>query len=60
MLPEKEVEYPLGCHRSRVPNRVVFEKLIQVLVLGCPYDRIADESCSATTLPRQAAMTRRC
>jgi hypothetical protein len=29
---------------------VVFEKLIQVLVFGCAYHRIADESCSATTL----------
>jgi len=29
---------------------VVFEKLVQVLVFGCAYHRIADESCSATTL----------
>jgi hypothetical protein len=29
---------------------VVFEKLIQVLVFGCAYHRIADERCSATTL----------
>jgi hypothetical protein len=29
---------------------VVFEKLVQVLVFGCAYRRIADESCSATTL----------
>src|SRR5215211_2045774 len=42
-------------HRSRVPDRVVFEKLVQVwcLVLGCASDRIADESCSATTLRRR-------
>lgn len=29
---------------------MVFEKLVQVLVFGCAYHRIADESCSATTL----------
>jgi transposase len=32
---------------------VVFEKLVQVLVFGCAYHRIADESCSATTLRRR-------
>jgi len=29
---------------------VVFEKLVQVLVFGCAYHRIADQKCSATTL----------
>ena len=46
--------HPLGCHRPRVPDRVVFEKLVQVLVLGCAYWRIANDSCSATTLHRGA------
>jgi hypothetical protein len=32
---------------------VVFEKLLQVLVFGCAYWRIADESCSETTLRRR-------
>jgi hypothetical protein len=32
---------------------VVFEKLIQILVFGCAYWRIADEQCSATTLRRR-------
>ena len=53
LLPEREVDHPLGCHRPRIPDRVVFEKLIQVLVFGCAYWRIADESCSATTLRRR-------
>jgi hypothetical protein len=44
---------PLGCHRSRVPDRVAFEKLVQLLVFGCAYWRIADELCSATTLRRR-------
>ncbi len=50
LLPEREVHHPLGCHRSRIPDRVIFEKLVQVLVFGCAYRRIADGSCSATTL----------
>src|SRR5919112_6241388 len=50
LLPEREVSHPLGCHRPRIPDRVVFEKLVQVLVFGCAYHRIADETCSATTL----------
>ncbi len=50
LLPEREVDHPLGCHRPRILDRVVFEKLVQVLVFGCAYHRIADEGCSATTL----------
>jgi transposase len=53
LLPEREVDPPLGCHRPRVPDRTVFEKLLQILVFGCAYWRIADESCSATTLRRR-------
>jgi hypothetical protein len=29
LLPEREVDHPLGCHRPRIPERVVFEKLAQ-------------------------------
>jgi hypothetical protein len=36
-----------------VPDRLVFDKLVQVLVFGCAYERIADGSCSATTLRRR-------
>lgn len=50
LLPEREVDHPLDCHRSCIPDRVVFEKLVQILVFGCAYRRIADSSCSATTL----------
>ena len=53
LLPEKKVEHPLGCHNPRIPDRVVFDKLVQVLVFGCGYERIADQSCSATTLRRR-------
>lgn len=53
LLPDRKVQHPLGCHRSRIPDRVVFEKLVAVLVFGCAYWRIADGSCSATTLRRR-------
>ena len=53
MLPERRTDHPLGCHRSRIPERVVFEKLVQVLVFGCAYERIADASCSESTLRRR-------
>ena len=53
LLPDKKVDHPPGCHRRRVPDRVVFEKLVQVVVFGCAYWRIADDSCSASTLRRR-------
>jgi transposase len=53
LLPEQETDHPLGCHRSRIPERIVFEKLVQVLVFGCAYERIADASCSESTLRRR-------
>ena len=53
LLPTRQVHHPLGCHRPRVPDRLVFDKLIQVLVFGCGYRRIADQTCSATTLRRR-------
>ena len=53
LLPERKTKHPLGCHRQRIPDRVVFEKLVQVLVFGCAYWRIADEECSASTLRRR-------
>lgn len=53
LLPPRQEAHPLGCHRPRVSDRVVFDKLVQVLVFGCAYHRIADASCSATTLRRR-------
>ncbi len=54
LLPPREVGvHPLGCHRCRVSDRLVFDKLVQVLVFGCAYERIADKECSATTLRRR-------
>jgi transposase len=53
LLPVRQVDHPLGCHRPRIPDRIVFDKLIQILVFGCGSRRIADHSCSATTLRRR-------
>lgn len=53
LLPERIDDHPLGCHRPRIADRVVFDKLIQVLVLGAAYERIADTGCSATTIRRR-------
>jgi transposase len=53
LLPTRQVHHPLGCHRPRIADRVVFDKLIQVLVFGCGDRRIADATCSATTLRRR-------
>lgn len=50
LIPPLVDDHPLGCHRPLIPNRVVFDKLVQVLVLGAAYVKIADSSCSATTI----------
>ena len=53
LLPPHQVTHPLRCHRPRTPDRVVFDTLVQVLVFGCAYARIADDTCSATTRRRR-------
>ena len=53
LLPEQKANHPLGCHKPRISERVVFEKLVQILVFGCAYERIAEESCSESTLRRR-------
>src|SRR6266508_3694085 len=49
LLPTRQVHHPLGCHRRRIPDRLVFDKLIQILVFGCGYRRIADATCLPPT-----------
>ncbi len=53
LLPPHPDDHPLGCHRPRIPDRVVFDKLVQVLLFGCASWRIADATCSASTLRRR-------
>lgn len=50
LIPARNVSHPWGCHRRRIDDRIIFDKLIQVLVLGASYAKIADTTCSATTL----------
>ena len=53
LLPDRPVydpAHPLGCHRRRIADRIVFEKLLQVLRFGCSYEAIADSQCPATTI----------
>jgi transposase len=50
LIPPVIDTHPLGCHRPRIPDRIVFDKLIQALVFGAAYTKIADSSCSATTI----------
>jgi transposase len=48
--PEYHPDHPLGCHRPRISDRIVFDKMLQVLRFGCSYQAIADTTCSATTI----------
>ncbi|MEH1017973.1 IS5 family transposase, partial [Micromonospora sp. CPCC 206060] len=48
--PTTDPTHPLGCHRRRIADRIVFDKLLQVLRFGCSYESIADSTCSATTI----------
>ena len=48
--PRYDPAHPLGCHRPRIADRIIFEKLIQVLRFGCSYQSIADCTCGATTI----------
>ncbi|GGT85081.1 hypothetical protein GCM10010289_00800 [Streptomyces violascens] len=59
LLPDREDAHPLSCHRPRIADETVFDKLVLVLVLvlalvsGMGHERVADKSCSATTIRRR-------
>jgi hypothetical protein len=56
LLPERprfSQTHPLGCHRERVADRVVFEHVIAALVHGSGYERIASAGCSEGTIRRR-------
>jgi Transposase DDE domain len=53
LLPDREDTHPLGCHNPRIPDEVVFDKLVLALVSGMGYERVADAGSSATTLRRR-------
>src|SRR5712672_2173059 len=48
--PAYDPSHPLGCRKPRIADRIIFEKLIQVLRFGCSYVSIADCTCGATTI----------
>lgn len=51
--PEFDPAHPLGCHRRRIPDRVVFEHVIAALVHGSGYERVASQQCSDRTIRRR-------
>ncbi len=56
LVPERPVvapSHPLGCHRPRVPDRVVFEHVVAALVHGSGYERVAPPGCSDRTIRRR-------
>lgn len=56
LLPERPTvapSHPLGCHRRRVPDRTVFEHVVDALVHGSGYERIAGPGCSDRTIRRR-------
>jgi Transposase DDE domain len=51
--PPFDPGHPLGCHRRRVSDRVVFEHVVAALVHGSGYERIATAGCSDRTIRRR-------
>jgi transposase len=51
--PEFNASHPLGCHRRRISDRTVFEHLLDALVHGSGYERIATAACSDRTIRRR-------
>lgn len=56
LLPDRpavDPAHPLGCHRRRVPDRVVFDHVVAALVHGSGYERMATPGCSDRTIRRR-------
>jgi hypothetical protein len=51
--PRFSPTHPLGCHRERIADRVVFEHVIAALVHGSGYERIERPGCSEGTIRRR-------
>jgi transposase len=45
--------HPWGCHRRRIPDRVVFEHIVEAMVHGSGYEIIASRGCSDRTIRRR-------
>ncbi|MGA5823785.1 IS5 family transposase [Kitasatospora sp. NPDC094028] len=48
--PEFDPAHPLGCHRRRVPDETVFRLVVEALVHGSGYERVATTRCSDWTI----------
>jgi hypothetical protein len=62
LLPERprfSPTHPRGCHRRRIPDRIVFEHVVAALVHGSGYKRIASPGCSDGTIRRRLKNGRR-
>ena len=51
--PEVDPTHPLGCHRRRIPDQIVFEHVVAALVHGSGYERVATLGCSDRTIRRR-------
>jgi transposase len=48
--PEYPPDHPLGCHRPRISDRIVFDRMLRLLRFGCSCRAIADTACPATMI----------
>lgn len=51
--PNVDPTHPLGCHRRRIPDQVVFGHVMAALIHGSGYERIATPGCSDRTIRRR-------
>lgn len=51
--PEFSPNHPWGCHRRRIPHRVVFEHIVAAMAHGSGYEIIASAGCSDRTIRRR-------
>ncbi|MCX5315877.1 IS5 family transposase [Streptomyces sp. NBC_00154] len=59
LLPDQaefDPDHPLGCHRRRIPDRVVFDHVVQALIHGSGYERISSPGCSDRTIRRRVKL----
>jgi hypothetical protein len=58
LLPQQPTfhpDHPLGCHRRRIPDRVIFDHIVAALVHGSGYERLTSPGCSDRTIRRRLA-----
>lgn len=51
--PPVSPTHPFGCHRRRIPDRVIFDHIVAALVHGLGYERIATPGRSDRTIRRR-------